>query len=864
MKLKWLPSSFFLVAAFAIAGFSLIEPAAADDAAHLAQGYTYLGSGKYSPALLEFNLALADAEMQGDQPGQLAEIYGASGYALYLLHRLKPPEQVDEPDQKPPPLNFAEPRLKRALDLSRQAKNPALEARIKAYLGLVHAKLSLDKGLDAENAEKDKRPGDQKIYVDRKEEYRQQAKAEFKESHDLANNNRDLALAYATQLHLARLEDDPSQRFAMLKQVHSNLPDVKDDVSRVDLLLNIMDQLESMHREGSALSLTTEFLQFGFGVAQPGIILAAKTGMLRAQSQGEGFLASCLEWDQNRKEAIQQTVLAIRYSVQADAPDLIMAWQSKLARLLTLEGQEEKAINAYDEAMLYVDMIRNDIPLVNADGKSSYTETLEPIYRGMADLLLRKAARMPRQEDQQELLHKAVYSLEKLKQSELEDYFNARCSLEASSDDGDAPKQTPVKILSAFSVLGGMENLRNALSKATGNTAILYPVILNDRLELLLVHEQGNGKGSIIVQKTVKDAPKESVDSVAQELNTRFDEDEAKTGDWKTSSNKLYEWIIKPLQSDLESVGIDRIVYIPDGKLKLAPISAFYDGHSFVAEHYAVVINNGLQFGVSIRGQKALGETLLAGLSIPDGPSKRQIPAEFQDGAVQKADDYNLGCDFATQTSSAVEPTQEQTSASVMHQRGTVEYDQQLVKGLALPCVENEITSLEGELDSKPLKNKNFTYSNLEKELQTGDYEFVHIASHGHFAHTAKDSYIMTYDQLLHVDKMEKLIQVKKDEKKRQLDLVTFSACETATGDDQASLGFTGIAIKANVHNALGALWSVDDEATYQFMNKFYKALKEKNGDKLAALKQAQIGMIGDKTLDHPFFWAAFILVGSW
>ena len=51
---------------------------------------------------------------------------------------------------------------------------------------------------------------------------------------------------------------------------------------------------------------------------------------------------------------------------------------------------------AYRRAMFYVDKIHNDIPLIDSEGKSSYTETLEPIYRGLADLLLRAASRKPR------------------------------------------------------------------------------------------------------------------------------------------------------------------------------------------------------------------------------------------------------------------------------------------------------------------------------------------------------------------------------------------------------------------------------------------------------------------------------------
>ena len=889
MKFKWLPWGSRLAMAFAVAGCTMTQPVvspiqgAGSDAKpttathygsgrHLGLGYAYLDDGKYRPALLEFDLALADAEAQSDpstdtpmlsacasatatdantlgDPSLKAEIHSASGYALYLLHRLTP-EQADNANQNL--MDFARPRLTCALELAKQAKNLELEGRIRAYLGLVYARLSQDLALESAYADKDGRRNDQVKNLDLAREYRQQALAEFQKSQSIASANGNLALGYAAQLHLARLENDPSKRLSMIKQVNSNLAGVKDEGSRVNLMLNIMDQLDTMRKEGQLPGRLEEISRFELDMAGNAIALAGKAGMLRALSQSEGFLAGCYERGRKLEDAIRQTELAISHSVEAKASDLTMVWQSNLGRLLALNGQEEDAMMAYRRAMFYVDEIRNDIPMVYADGKSAYSETLEPIYRGMADLLLRTASRKPKQEDRQALLLEAIYSLEKLKESELEDYFNLRCSLGTSADDTDAPQQSHLNQLSPLSALGRMGNLGRTLQKASGQTAIIYPIIFKDRLELLLVYDQGNGKGAQIVEKTLKEVNEKEITKVAENLNESLNRDEGKADGWKPSSQKLYQWLIAPLQSELQSANINRLIYIPDGKLRLAPISAFYDGKSFIAEHYAVVVNNGLQFVSVQREQGALGKTLLAGLSKPDGSSIDQLPSDFQDAAVEWAlvNSPNRGVG-------------KKTSAKAKPQRGTSEYRQKMVEGMSLPSVNDEIHSLEGRLNSKTLMNENFTHGNLENDLQTGDYEFVHIASHGHFAHTAKESFIMTHDKTLHVDEVEKVIHVKPG-KGGQIDLVTFSACETATGDDRAPLGFTGIAIKAKARNALGALWSVNDNATYQFMQKFYTALKTNGGDKANALQQAQKGMIQEPGLANPFLWAAFILVGSW
>ena len=87
----------------------------------------------------------------------------------------------------------------------------------------------------------------------------------------------------------------------------------------------------------------------------------------------------------------------------------------------------------------------------------------------------------------------------------------------------------------------------------------------------------------------------------------------------------------------------------------------------------------------------------------------------------------------------------------------------------------------------------------------------------------------------------------------------------------------------------MASLWQVSDGGTQALMNAFYAALSQGNVSKLEALQQAQIALItGDfsavegergtvelvsersglppsvsNNLDHPHYWAAFILIGN-
>ncbi|MCU0549545.1 MAG: CHAT domain-containing protein [Leptolyngbya sp. Prado105] len=46
-------------------------------------------------------------------------------------------------------------------------------------------------------------------------------------------------------------------------------------------------------------------------------------------------------------------------------------------------------------------------------------------------------------------------------------------------------------------------------------------------------------------------------------------------------------------------------------------------------------------------------------------------------------------------------------------------------------------------------------------------------------------------------------------------------------------------------------------------MSEFYKALKE-GKTKAEALRAAQIALLKNPKTAHPYYWSAFILVGSW
>jgi CHAT domain-containing protein len=96
-------------------------------------------------------------------------------------------------------------------------------------------------------------------------------------------------------------------------------------------------------------------------------------------------------------------------------------------------------------------------------------------------------------------------------------------------------------------------------------------------------------------------------------------------------------------------------------------------------------------------------------------------------------------------------------------------------------------------------------------------------------------------------------------------DLVTLSACDTATGKPEGEEGIDGLSeafLLAGAKSVVGALWDVDDSATDTLMKDFYTHLA--NGeDKASALRRAKLDFLQSLSDRPPAYWAAFTLIGD-
>jgi CHAT domain-containing protein/tetratricopeptide (TPR) repeat protein len=102
---------------------------------------------------------------------------------------------------------------------------------------------------------------------------------------------------------------------------------------------------------------------------------------------------------------------------------------------------------------------------------------------------------------------------------------------------------------------------------------------------------------------------------------------------------------------------------------------------------------------------------------------------------------------------------------------------------------------------------------------------------------------------------------------KLDADLVVLSGCRTALGKEVRGEGLIGLTRGfqyAGAPRVLASLWRVEDQATAALMTRFYRGLWIDKLPPAAALRQAQLGVRGQRRWRDPCFWAGFVLEGDW
>ena len=98
-------------------------------------------------------------------------------------------------------------------------------------------------------------------------------------------------------------------------------------------------------------------------------------------------------------------------------------------------------------------------------------------------------------------------------------------------------------------------------------------------------------------------------------------------------------------------------------------------------------------------------------------------------------------------------------------------------------------------------------------------------------------------------------------------DLAVLSACETGLGKNVAGEGVIGLTrgfMYAGSPRVVVSLWNVNDLATAELMQRFYRGMLTEKLTASQALQAAQGSMMKEQRWSSPYYWGAFVLCGDW
>jgi CHAT domain-containing protein len=502
-------------------------------------------------------------------------------------------------------------------------------------------------------------------------------------------------------------------------------------------------------------------------------------------------------------EKTQRARLAADQDLASQDSLYLLEWQ--LGRILKAQGNTTDAATAYGQAVDTLNQIRSDILSGNRDLQFDFRDTVEPLYRQAAALNLQTVPPgvilQPGDRAFAEL-DTVLVTMDSLKVAELQSYFANDCVIAPVTTRVDAVGESEATAVVSTAILD-IEELSPA-GKALK--------------QLVVIVSLPNGS------KKVSQTPVElqAIEQAVREFRNTLELGGSQyISDYNLGpSQQLYNWLIQPFKEDLKAV--KTLVFVNDGLLRSVPMAALHDGEKYLIEQFAVATTPSLTL---TNPQRIVRPTALSALLM--GVSEPQ-----------------------------------QLAGRVLDE---------------LQAVPQEISTVAEKLPNHDiLLNEDFSVAALKSALAQKDYRILHMATHGTFGFDPAENYIVTgakqsdessgFSETLSISELDTLIRSVSDPTREPIELLTLTACETAIGDSRSTLGLAGVAVRGGVRSAIATLWSIDDISTAEIIAQFYDQLQQPGLTKAEALQKAQIAMIKSDNFvnQHPYRWAAFLLIGNW
>lgn len=308
---------------------------------------------------------------------------------------------------------------------------------------------------------------------------------------------------------------------------------------------------------------------------------------------------------------------------------------------------------------------------------------------------------------------------------------------------------------------------------------------------------------------------------------------------FRPAASRLYEWLVKPAQAQLQ--GKNRLVIVPDSALWELPFQALQgsDGH-YLIERFAVSYAPSLAVLTEMakhHDRRVVDKKAVNLLAFANPSMSRQAKENNSDSQASEA--ANRASAFSQLPESEAE-----------------------VKTLV---------QLYGHSRSKIYTGAEASEERLKAEASA--YRILHLATHSVLNNSSPMYSQVVLSQARPAGKEDGFLEAWEiAQLNLDSDLVVLSACETARGRLSAGEGMIGLTWAFFVAGSAATLvsqWKVDEASTAELMLEFHRHLQSpaqpssKPLTKAEALRNATLKMLQSNQYRHPFYWAAFVMIGN-
>ncbi|MBW2291923.1 MAG: CHAT domain-containing protein [Deltaproteobacteria bacterium] len=360
--------------------------------------------------------------------------------------------------------------------------------------------------------------------------------------------------------------------------------------------------------------------------------LATKMDDLRSLSYAQGNLGALYLSENRTSEALFLTRKARRAADAAEAPESLYRWYWQEGKIHWAQGHANQAIAAYERAVAVLEETRQDSKVQYGSSESYFKNSVAPVYMDLVKALLAGSELLGDRREAVSLLLDARQTVERYKAAELRDYFRDQCVAE-------------------------VETSERHLDEVAAGAAIIYPIPLGDRTELLVKLPSG------IERYTM---PVGEAEIREQSLRLRSALQDAYSDRYLKPSRLLYKWLVAPYAAELEKQNVTTLVFVPDGALRTIPMAALHDGKEFLSAHYALAVAPSLGLIAPKAFDPKNARVLLAGVSesVQGFPALNFVPDELNAVREIYGGDILLDEDFQVES---IESAMASIKPSVVH-----------------------------------------------------------------------------------------------------------------------------------------------------------------------------------------------------